>query len=96
VHLPCAVAVVIAAAVLGCNLLEWGLLVLSIGAVLAAELFNTSIESLARAIDVGRHPRIRDALDTAGGAVLVASASAAVVGLVVLGIRAARMAAILD
>lgn len=83
VHLTVAVAVVIAAAVLQVSLVEWCLLVGAIGFVLTAEVFNTAIESLARAHDVGRHPRIRDALDMASAAVLLAAITAALIGAVV-------------
>ncbi len=84
VHLPVAVAVVVVAAGLGVSAVEWCLLLGAIGAVFMAEVFNTAIESLARAHDVGRHPRIRDALDMASGAVLVAAITAAAVGIIVL------------
>jgi diacylglycerol kinase len=70
---------------------EWCLVALAIGAVLAAEVFNTSIESLARKIDTGPDPRIRDALDTASAAVLVAVGAAIVVGLVIFAPRFIRL-----
>lgn len=89
VHIWVAVAVVVATAALGATAVEWGLLAAAIGIVLVAEIFNTAIESLARAIDVGRHPRIRDGLDMASAAVLVSAATAAVIGVLVLGGRAA-------
>lgn len=89
VHLAVAVAVIVVASVLRVSLVEWCLLVGAIGFVLTAEVFNTAIESLARAHDVGRHPRIRDALDMASGAVLVAAITAALIGVVVFGTRAA-------
>jgi diacylglycerol kinase len=89
VHLTVAAAVVVAAAVLRVSLVEWCLLIGAIGFVITAEVFNTAIESLARAHDVGRHPRIRDALDMASAAVLVASITAAGIGVVVFGTRAA-------
>jgi diacylglycerol kinase len=89
VHFTVAAAVVVAAAVLQVSLVEWCLLIGSIGFVITAEVFNTAIESLARAHDVGRHPRIRDALDMASAAVLVASITAAGIGVVVFGTRAA-------
>lgn len=89
VHLTVAAAVVVAAAVLRVSLVEWCLLIGAIGFVTMAEVFNTAIESLARAHDVGRHPRIRDALDMASAAVLVASITAAGIGVVVFGTRAA-------
>ena len=80
VHLTVATAVIVAAAVLRVSLVEWCLLVGAIGFVLTAEVFNTAIESLARAHDVGRHPRIRDALDMASAAVLVAAIMASLIG----------------
>ena len=80
VHLTVATAVIVAAAVLRVSLVEWCLLVGAIGFVLTAEVFNTAIESLARAHDVGRHPRIRDALDMASAAVLVAAITASLIG----------------
>jgi diacylglycerol kinase len=90
VHITVAAAVVMAAAVLRVSLVEWCLLIGAIGFVITAEVFNTAIESLARAHDVGRHPRIRDALDMASAAVLVASITAAGIGVVVFGTRAAE------
>ncbi len=91
VHLWVAAAVVAAAAVLRVSVVEWCLLVGAIGVVLVAEVFNTAIESLARALPVGRHPRIRDALDMAGGAVLLSAAAAAVIGAIVFLHRIAVM-----
>jgi diacylglycerol kinase len=88
VHVWAAVAVVMAAAVLRASLVEWCLLVGAIGIVLVAETFNTALESLARAVDAGRHPRIRDALDMASAAVLTSAITAAVIGAIVLGHRA--------
>jgi diacylglycerol kinase len=83
VHVATAVAVVAVAAILRVSPVEWALLVLAIGGVLAAEVFNTALESLARALDTGIHPRVRDALDMASAAVLVASLAAALVGMIV-------------
>jgi diacylglycerol kinase len=86
-HLPVALAAVALAAWLGISPVEWCLVALSIGAVIAAEVFNTSIECLARALDSGPDPRIRDALDTASAAVLVAVGAAIIVGLVIFAPR---------
>ncbi|MFM7034267.1 MAG: diacylglycerol kinase [Planctomycetia bacterium] len=88
VHLWVAVTVVVAAGVLKVSLVEWCLLVGAIGFVLVAEVFNTAIESLARSLDVGRHPRIRDALDMASAAVLVSGITAALIGAIIFGMRA--------
>ncbi len=83
VHLPAAALVVGAAAWLGVSQADWIALLLCITIVLSAELFNTAIEHLARAITRDEHPEIRDALDVASAAVLVAAIGASVVGAVV-------------
>jgi diacylglycerol kinase len=84
-HLPVAVAAVTLAAWLGCSLVEWGLVALAIGLVVMAEVFNTALEALAKA--VGRYPddNLRDALDHASGGVLVAVLTAVLIGGLVLG-----------
>ena len=88
VHMWAASAVVAAGAIMRVSPVEWCLLVGAIGFVLVAEIFNTAIESLAKALPVGRHPRVRDALDMAGGAVLLSAATAAVIGAIVFVHRA--------
>ena len=81
VHLVIACVAVAAAAVFRVTAIEWVLLVAAIGMVLVAETFNTAIESLARAVDTQFHPRLRDALDIASAAVLLAAATAVVIGM---------------
>jgi len=87
VHVTVAPAVVAVAAWFRVTPVEWCLLVMAIGGVLVAEVFNTALESLARGPGRRRHPRLRDALDMASAAVLMAAATAAVVGVVVFGPR---------
>lgn len=83
VHLPAGAAAIAAGAFLRIEPAEWGALALAIGGVLAAETFNSAIEQLARGPGARRHPRLRDALDMAAGAVLIASVAAAATGLAV-------------
>jgi diacylglycerol kinase len=47
-------------------------------------MFNSAFEKLARAITNDHDPEIRDALDIASGAVLLASLGAAAVGAMIL------------
>lgn len=91
VHLAAAAAALGLAAMLGVSAVEWAVLAATIGAVLAAEVFNTAIESLARAFGPARHPRIRDALDMASAAVLVTALAAIAVGLALFLPRLAAM-----
>ena len=88
IHFLAAATVIACAAVWRVTALEWCLLVGAIGIVCVAELFNTAIESLARAIAIGHHPRIRDALDVASGAVLLSAIVAALIGGIVFVPRA--------
>ncbi len=84
-HAFAAVLVIAAAFVLRVSRMEWGLLLLCIATVIAAELFNTALERLAVAAVREKSDLVRDALDAASGAVLVTAAGAAVIGLLVLG-----------
>lgn len=84
VHVPAAIVVCIVAAWLGVSLAEWLVLVLCITVVMTAELLNSALEHLARAVTREVHPEVRNALDIASGAVLVASLGACVVGVMVL------------
>ena len=80
IHLAAAVAVVVLGILLRVTLVEWCVLVICIAVVLAAETFNTAIEHLARAITHEHNEEIRNALDTAGGAVLLVATGATIVG----------------
>lgn len=80
VHFFFAALVTVAGIVLNCELVEWCLLVLAIGMVLTAELFNSAIETLFRGLDPDTKERSWPALDIAAGAVLMASITAAILG----------------
>jgi diacylglycerol kinase len=83
IHLVLAIAVVAAAALLGASLIEWCVLMLCIAIVLSAEAFNTALEHLARAVTREHNAEIRQALDAAAGAVLIAAIGAAATGAVI-------------
>ena len=68
-HFAITFLVFVAAIALQVSLLEWCTLLLCIGVVLSAELMNSCIEKLSRAITDEYDERIRDALDIASGAV---------------------------
>lgn len=86
VHAVCAMAVVLAVAVLpGITSIDWCLLLLCMALVIAAELFNSALERLVAAVHPGHHPGVGTALDIASGAVLVCAIGAAIVGAVILG-----------
>ncbi|MDP2587201.1 MAG: diacylglycerol kinase family protein [bacterium] len=78
------VAVGIVAVVLGVALsisqIEWLILVLTIGVVLALELVNTGFERLADAQIAHFDPQIKIAKDVSAGAVLIASIMSVAIG----------------
>src|SRR5947209_3886898 len=80
VHFFFAALVLAAAVVLGCSLEQWGILLLCIGLVLTAELFNSALETLFRGLDEFTRERAWPALDIAAGAVLLASLVAIAIG----------------
>jgi diacylglycerol kinase len=85
VHFFAGAVVVAAAAMLEANHVEWCLLIGCVTVVLTAEMFNSSIERLAKAVDRNYNEHVRDALDIAAGGVLMAAAGAALLGAIILG-----------
>lgn len=77
--------VIVLASLLHVSLMEWCLLLILFGMVLAAELINTAIEAVVDLATPGKHPLAKLAKDTAAGAVLVTALIAAIVGLIILG-----------
>ena len=61
----------------------WMIIILCIGVVIAAELFNTAIEKLVDLVSPQQHPVAGQVKDIAAGAVLVCAATAAIIGLIV-------------
>jgi diacylglycerol kinase len=87
VHFFFAALVIAAAIALRCSLEQWCLLLLCIGVVLTAELFNSAIETLHRGFDEATKQQTWRSLDIAAGAVLMASITSAIIGMLVLGSR---------
>ena len=83
VHITMAAAVVIAAALLKAAVLQWCILLICITIVLAAEMFNTAMEHLAKGVTDRHDENVKTALEIAAGAVLTASIGASAVGAIV-------------
>ena len=84
-HLAAAGAVVAAGVLLRLSPLEWAVLWLAIGLVITAEVANTAVELAVDVASRDPHPLAGAAKDVAAGAVLVASLTAALVGLCLFG-----------
>ncbi|MCH8042361.1 MAG: diacylglycerol kinase [Planctomycetes bacterium] len=91
VHFVMTAAVMAVAAYVRVTTIEWCLLVLCITLVLTAEMFNSALEYLARAIDREHNPDLGAALDIGSAAVLVASLGAVAIGVMILGLRLGAM-----
>lgn len=63
--------------------LEWMVLLILIGLVIALELTNTAIEEVVNTFTPEDHPSAKKAKDVAAGAVLTASLTALLVGLII-------------
>lgn len=83
IHCFAAISVVIAGAILGLSRMEWVAVVIVIGAVLAAEAVNSSIEALADLVSPEYNEAIKRTKDLAAGAVLLMAIAAAIVGLII-------------
>jgi diacylglycerol kinase len=63
--------------------IEFVIILLCIGSVLAAEAFNTAVERTADFHSREVHPEIRDIKDLSAGAVLICACISAVIGLII-------------
>lgn len=79
-HIPFAVLVVVFAVVFQVSAVEGMILAVCITSVFALELVNTAIEYLAKAVTREESPLVKNSLDAAAGAVLIASMGSAVIG----------------
>ncbi len=80
-HVAAAVYVLLLAPYFLTSRMEWAILSLTIGAVCAAEAFNTAIEKAVDLHSTRPHPTARAAKDVAAGAVLLCALAAVGVGL---------------
>lgn len=82
-HFMATVAVFTTALLVGVTKTELLALVFAIGLVWIAEMFNTCIERVMDFVSEQKHPEIKFIKDLAAGAVLTASITAVIIGLVV-------------
>lgn len=85
IHLAAAAGAIAAGVAWRISRVEWCLVLLCIGLVLAAEAFNTALESLADAAKPTPDPLVGRAKDLAAAGVLLVSIAAALVGLLIFG-----------
>ena len=83
IHVVVAILVVIMAFILKVSIIEWIILVLLIGAVLAAETINTTIENLVDMYTKEYDEKAKIVKDTAAGTVLILAITSAIIGLII-------------
>jgi len=90
-HFVATIAVIVAGIVLKVTRVEWYILILCITSVLTAEMFNSALEVLAKAVDKNRNQYLADSLNISSAAVLVTSIGSSLTGAIIfihrLGIR---------
>jgi diacylglycerol kinase len=91
VHFFVAAAALAAAWVMALDWVSWCLLLLCIGMVLTAEMFNSALETFCRGLDEPSRNRCAPALDIAAGAVLLAASTAILVGGAIFLVRLATL-----
>lgn len=67
----------------GISVSEWLLIILCIGLVMTAEMFNAALENMVDLAQPAQHPLAGKIKDIAAGAVLVVSIMASVVGILI-------------
>ena len=83
IHILAMVIVVLFGIYLKLDLIEWCIIVISIALVLAAELFNTAIETIVDMVCPEKNPKAKLAKDISAAAVLALAIGAAVIGLII-------------
>jgi diacylglycerol kinase len=83
IHILAIAVVFVVGYVMKIHLMEWGLVVLAIGLVLIAEIFNTAVEWLGDLISPDYNEKIKWAKDAAAGGVLVAAGTAVLIAIIV-------------
>jgi diacylglycerol kinase (ATP) len=85
IHLLAAILAIALGITLKINAIEWIVVVVCIGMVMAMEAMNTAVEYLTDLVSPEHHPLAGKAKDAAAAAVLLAAMAALVVGWVVFG-----------
>ena len=82
-HFLAGVIVIFLAFLLNISTRDWVTIILLIGFVISVELTNTAIEAVVDGFTEAHHPTAKLAKDISAGAVLVAAATAAIVGILI-------------
>lgn len=84
IHTTITAAVIILAAFSELTFQDWGILLLAIGLVWTAEIFNTALEALVNLVSPQPHPLAKVAKDVSAAAVLISAIISIGIGLIIL------------
>lgn len=85
IHLLALIMVITVSAIVGLSNVEWCIILICCGAVLATEALNSAIEMLADKISLEYSPLIKKAKDMAAAAVLMLAITAIIVASIIFG-----------
>jgi diacylglycerol kinase len=85
IHALATLIVFLLAFLLGCSIIEWVILVLVVGFVWSAEIFNTAIEELVDLVNIETTPAAKKIKDASAGAVLITAIISLIIGLLIFG-----------
>ena len=83
IHLLATITVIIAGIILKITVREWFMIIIAVSLVWITEALNTAIEFMIDMIQPDYHPLAEKAKDIAAAAVLIASITAIVIGVIV-------------
>lgn len=83
IHVLVAIIVILSGIILKISTLEWIVILLLIGLVIAAEVLNTSLENLVDLVTKKQDPLAGKVKDTAAGFVMVLAILSAIIGLII-------------
>ena len=83
IHIIMAILVVILGIFLKITKIEWIICIFAIAIVIAAELFNTAIETIVDMITKEKNEKAKIAKDVSAGAVLINAIGAAIIGIII-------------
>jgi len=83
IHLVAALLAILLGFFLKISMLEWIAIIVVIGAVFTAELFNSALENLSDHLAPEQHTNIKKVKDLAAAAVLVSALMALVTGVII-------------
>lgn len=85
IHMAATLAAIAMSFFLQLSLLEWTIILMQIGLVWTAEVFNTALEKLVDLVSPEYDIRVGAVKDIAAGAVLITSMMSVIIGLLIFG-----------